>query len=103
MARLADASMIQYRLLNKSRGAAVQSPRVQVDKNLYSSLAKHCVEMQKNLYTFQDTVVDIITSEAKFGKEQIQAVLTERGRIVSGRSVIVGSGTFMGGQIYVGE
>ena len=49
MAKLADASMIQYRLLNKSRGAAVQAPRAQVDKTLYSSLAKHRVETQDNL------------------------------------------------------
>ena len=103
MARLADASMIQYRLLNKSRGAAVQSPRVQVDKHLYSSLAKHCVEMQKNLYTFQDTVVDIITSEGSDGKEKIEGVLTERGRIFSSRSVVLCSGTFMEGKIYIGE
>ena len=103
MAHLADASMIQYRLLNKSRGAAVQSPRVQVDKNLYSSLAKHCVEMQKNLYTFQDTVVDIITSQEKCEKEGVQAVLTERGRVFSARSVVLCSGTFMEGKIYIGE
>ena len=103
MARLADASMIQYRLLNKSRGAAVQSPRVQVDKTLYSSLAKHCVEMQKNLYTFQDTVVDIITSQGENGKERIEGVLTERGRIFSSRSVVLCSGTFMEGKIYIGE
>ncbi len=103
MAMLADASMIQYRLLNKSRGAAVQSPRVQVDKNLYSSLAKHCVEKQKNLYTFQDTVVDIITSQDESGKEKIEGVITERGRVFSSRSVVLCSGTFMEGKIYIGE
>lgn len=103
MALLADASMIQYRLLNKSRGAAVQSPRVQVDKNLYSSLAKHCVEKQKNLYTFQDTVVDIITSQDESGKEKIEGVITERGRVFSSRSVVLCSGTFMEGKIYIGE
>ncbi|MGP1439668.1 MAG: tRNA uridine-5-carboxymethylaminomethyl(34) synthesis enzyme MnmG [Treponema sp.] len=103
MARLADASMIQYRLLNKSRGAAVQSPRVQVDKSLYSSLAKHSVEMQKNLYTFQDTVIDIITTKDQTGKEKIEGILTERGLIFSSRSVVLCSGTFMEGKIYIGE
>ena len=103
MARLADASMIQYRLLNKSRGAAVRSPRVQVDKVLYSSLAKHCVEMEKNLHTFQDTVVDIITSTSSDGHERVEAVITERGRVFSARSIVLCSGTFMEGKIYIGE
>ena len=62
MGKLADASMIQYRLLNKSRGPAVQAPRVQADKFLYSQLAKHAIELEKNLHVFQDTVIDIVSS-----------------------------------------
>ena len=102
MAKLADASMIQYRLLNKSRGAAVQAPRAQVDKTLYSSLAKHRVETQDNLHIFQDTVVDILTS--KEGEtEKVRGVLTERGREFSAYCVVLCSGTFMEGAIYIGE
>ncbi len=102
MALLADASMIQYRLLNKSRGAAVRSPRVQVDKTLYSSLAKECVECEEKLHTFQDTVKDIITS-SKEGRLVISGVVTERGRTFSARSVVLCSGTFLEGKIYIGE
>ena len=103
MARLSDASMIQYRLLNKSRGAAVQAPRVQVDKALYSSLAKQTIESQKNLHTFQDTVVDLIVGISSTGEKQIEGVITERGRQFSSRSVVLCSGTFMEGMIYIGE
>ena len=102
MALLADASMIQYRLLNKSRGAAVRSPRVQVDKTLYSSLAKQCVEKEAKLHTFQDTVEDILI-ENKDGREVVSGVLTERGRVFSSHSVVLCSGTFMEGCIYIGE
>jgi len=102
MGLLADSSMIQYRLLNKSRGKAVQAPRVQVDKTLYASLAKHRLELEKNLHIFQDTVVDIITQN--IGELKImQGVKTERGRFFSAKSVVLCSGTFMEGKIYIGE
>ena len=64
MGRLADATMIQYRLLNRSRGPAVQAPRVQADKFRYSLLAKHAVELEKNLHAYQDTVVDLVIAGA---------------------------------------
>jgi len=102
MGLLADASMIQYRLLNKSRGKAVQAPRAQVDKTLYASLAKHTLELEKNLHVFQDTVVDIITQNIG-SSEIIQGVKTERGRVFSSKSVVLCSGTFMEGKIYIGE
>lgn len=107
MGKLADASMIQYRLLNKSRGPAVQSPRVQADKFLYSQLAKHTVELQKNLHVFQDTVIDIICSGTKESGVteggQVQAVLTERGRRFSAKAAVICAGTFLEGKIYIGE
>lgn len=59
MGHLIDASMIQFRLLNKSRGPAVQAPRAQADKLLYSQLARHMVESQSGLSLLQDTVVDL--------------------------------------------
>ncbi|MCQ2613721.1 MAG: tRNA uridine-5-carboxymethylaminomethyl(34) synthesis enzyme MnmG [Treponemataceae bacterium] len=61
MGRLIDRSMIQFRLLNRSRGPAVQAPRSQADKLLYSRLARQVVEQADNLYTLQDTVVDLET------------------------------------------
>ena len=107
MGKLADASMIQYRLLNKSRGPAVQAPRVQADKFLYSQLAKHAIELEKNLHVFQDTVIDIVSSNTNESgyveKGSVQYVKTERGREFSAKAVVLATGTFMEGKIYIGE
>ena len=65
MARLIDRSMIQYRLLNKSRGPAVRAPRSQADKILYSQLARQKLESTPNLSTLMDTVIDIITTDSE--------------------------------------
>lgn len=61
MGHLIDRSMIQFRLLNRSRGPAVQAPRSQADKLLYSRLARQTLEQTENLFTLQDTVVDLET------------------------------------------
>lgn len=98
MGKLADRTMLQYRLLNKSRGPAVQAPRVQVDKALYSHLAKQAVETQKNLHVFQDTVIDLHCEDAR-----VCGVKTERGRIFTALAVVIASGTFLEGRIYIGE
>ncbi|WP_178841812.1 tRNA uridine-5-carboxymethylaminomethyl(34) synthesis enzyme MnmG [uncultured Treponema sp.] len=134
MGKLIDKSMIQFRMLNKSRGPAVQSPRSQADKILYSSLARQTVETTPNLSTLMDTVVDILTApsdsplptdsdtsaekgsipgevRSKFlteaalsGKRQkVTAIVTERGRIIPVRSVVLTTGTFLGGRIFIGE
>ena len=98
MGRLADATMIQYRLLNRSRGPAVQAPRVQADKYRYSQLAKHTLELEKNLHIYQDTIVDFVTEAGR-----IQAVVTSRGRTISAKAVVLTTGTFMEGKIFIGE
>ena len=134
MGKLIDKSMIQFRMLNKSRGPAVQSPRSQADKILYSSLARQAVETTQNLSTLMDTVVDILTAAsdsplppdsdtsaekgtipgearsnflteaALSGKRQkVTAIVTERGRIIPVRSVVLTTGTFLGGRIFIGE
>lgn len=61
MAHLIDKSMIQFRLLNKSRGPAVQAPRSQADKIVYSELARQTLEQTPNLFTLQDCVTGIET------------------------------------------
>lgn len=100
MARLIDESMIQFRILNRSRGPAVQAPRAQADKNLYSRLAKQTLELQKNLHLFQDTVVDIITDADDLVCE---GVVTERGRRFTAKTVVMTTGTFMEGKIFIGD
>ncbi|HNQ97793.1 MAG TPA: FAD-dependent oxidoreductase, partial [Treponemataceae bacterium] len=107
MARLADATMIQYRLLNKSRGPAVQAPRVQTDKYRYHLLAKHTLEMQPGLSIYQDTVValEIAGADESGYVDQgvITAVRTSRGRSISARTVVLTTGTFLEGKIFIGE
>jgi tRNA uridine 5-carboxymethylaminomethyl modification enzyme len=107
MGRLADATMIQYRLLNRSRGPAVQAPRVQADKFRYSQLAKHTLELEKNLHTYQDTVVDFVIAgtdaAGHVDSGAIEAVVTARGRQISAKAVVLTTGTFMEGKIFIGE
>ncbi len=100
MAKLIDASMIQFRILNRSRGPAVQAPRAQADKELYAALARQTLQNRKGLELFQDTVVDFILDAA--GKK-IEGIRTERGREVGCRSVVLTTGTFMEGRIFIGE
>ena len=100
MGKLIDKSMIQFRTLNQRRGPAVQAPRAQADKFLYTRLAKETVENQSRLHPFQDTVVDFILDSA--GKK-IQGVVTERGRRFTAPAVVMTTGTFMDGRIFIGD
>ncbi|MGN0850206.1 MAG: tRNA uridine-5-carboxymethylaminomethyl(34) synthesis enzyme MnmG [Candidatus Ornithospirochaeta sp.] len=102
MGHLIDASMIQYRILNRSRGPAVQAPRAQADKFTYSRLAKETCEREKKLNLFMDTVVDFIIEEEK-GKRKIIGVVTERGWHITAKVVVLTTGTFMEGKIFIGE
>jgi tRNA uridine 5-carboxymethylaminomethyl modification enzyme len=98
MARLIDAAMIQYRVLNRSRGPAVQAPRAQADKLAYQSAARTALENQKNLVIFMDTVTDLITED-----RAAAGVITARGHRIRAKAVILASGTFMEGKIFIGE
>ncbi|MDR1107349.1 MAG: tRNA uridine-5-carboxymethylaminomethyl(34) synthesis enzyme MnmG, partial [Treponema sp.] len=100
MGRLIDKTMVQYRVLNRSRGPAVQAPRAQADKLAYQSAARLALENQKGLSIFMDTVTDLLVSED--GRE-ILGVKTMRGHSISARTVILAAGTFMEGKIFIGE
>ena len=100
MGRFIDATMIQFRVLNRSRGPAVQAPRAQADKAAYSALAKKTVELQKNLTCFMDTVVDFIYDTRG---TTITGVVTARGRRFSAKTVVLTTGTFLNGKIFIGE
>jgi tRNA uridine 5-carboxymethylaminomethyl modification enzyme len=99
MGRIIDATMIQFRVLNRSRGPAVQAPRAQADKLAYQTRAKKTLELQKNLHLFQDTVVDLTISD----KGEMRGVVTERGRRFSAPKVVVTTGTFLNGKVFIGE
>ncbi|TFH04748.1 MAG: tRNA uridine-5-carboxymethylaminomethyl(34) synthesis enzyme MnmG, partial [Spirochaetales bacterium] len=100
MGRLIDATMIQFRVLNRSRGPAVQAPRAQADKLAYQVAAKSVLEQTPGLDLFQDTVTDLILDA---GNRNVCGVITERGRRFTAKRVIVTTGTFLNGRIYIGE
>jgi len=100
MAKLIDATLIQYRVLNRSRGPAVQAPRAQADKWRYQAAARRAVEQQKNLHIFMDTVVDLIVSA---DEQRLEGVITERGHRIGCKAAILATGTFMEGKIFIGE
>ena len=104
MGRLTDAAMIQYRVLNRSRGPAVQAPRAQADKQAYQTAARSVLEKQKNLSIFMDTVTDfIIEGDSVSSTAKIAGVITHRGHRITARTVILCAGTFMEGKIFIGE
>ena len=100
MGHLIDSSMIQFRILNRRRGPAVQAPRAQADKFTYSRLAKETCEKQEHLHLFMDTVVDFILDQEK---REILGVRTERGWEITAKCVVLTTGTFMEGRIFIGE
>ena len=100
MGKLIDSTMIQYRILNRSRGPAVQAPRAQADKHEYQAAARSAVENRAGLEILMDTVVDLVDSA---DGRRVEGVVTERGRTVGARAVILATGTFMEGKIFIGE
>lgn len=98
MAKIIDKTMIQFRMLNTKKGPAVQAKRAQADKLEYSVTMKKYLESVKNLTLFQDTIVNLIVENNK-----IVGVTTERGNKISGKAVVLTTGTFMEGKIHIGE
>ena len=98
MGHLIDSSMIQYRILNRRRGPAVQAPRAQADKFTYSRNAKELLEHTHNLSLFMDTVTDLLVENGA-----VTGVVTQRGWKISARAVVLTTGTFMDGRIFIGE
>ena len=100
MGLLIDSTMIQFRILNRRRGPAVQAPRAQADKFSYSRLAKETLEHQGNLELFMDTVVDILIDGS--GRKAC-GVKTQRNITFTSKAVVLTTGTFMDGRIFIGE
>jgi tRNA uridine 5-carboxymethylaminomethyl modification enzyme len=98
MARAIDETFIQIRLLNQSRGPAVQALRAQADKRRYSQYMKHMLERTPNLQLKQVRVEGLLVSGCR-----VQGVVTHTGQRFSGRTVILTTGTFLAGRILSGE
>jgi tRNA uridine 5-carboxymethylaminomethyl modification enzyme len=95
---VSDKSMIQFRMLNKSKGPAMWSPRTQNDRMLFSHMWRELLENTPNLDFYQDSVIGL----AKKGNK-ITGVKTARGHLISSKAVILTNGTFLNGIIHIGE
>ncbi len=93
----ADKTMLQSRMLNLGKGPAVHSLRAQIDRKAYTALMKHTVERQENLLLKQAEVVDLFKSEDGWH------CVTRLGAEYISKTVIIATGTFLAGKIFVGE
>ncbi len=98
MALTTDVSGIQFRLLNASKGPAVQSPRAQCDKKVYALRMKHVLEHQENLDVFQATVTGLI-----FKGDSVVGCHTNLDVDFHGKTVIITTGTFLRGLMHIGK
>src|SRR5215204_867223 len=98
MALNTDVTGIQFRLLNESKGAAVQSPRAQCDKKAYQFRLKHTLELQANLEIFQATVTGLV-----FEGGRVIGCRTNLDIEFRGRTVVVTTGTFLRGLMHIGQ
>ncbi len=98
MGLAADASCIQYRMLNKGKGPAVHSLRAQGDRRRYQEYMKHALELQENLQLKQGQIVEILTENSA-----VTGVKTKLGAVYGAKAVIIASGTYLDSTVVVGE
>ena len=102
MGILADKAGIQFKMLNKSKGAAIWSPRAQIDKDLYPIIAYNfLLELAKtnNLTIIEDTVTEILLDE----RNKVKGCKTKRNEILYAKVVILCAGTFLNGKMFTGQ
>jgi len=98
MAKAADLSGIHYRVLNASKGPAVRATRAQADRALYKKAVRALLDEESNLELFQQSAGDLVIKDGR-----IVGVLTETGLQFGADTVVLTTGTFLGGRIFVGE
>ena len=98
MALNIDRAFIQSRMLNTSKGPAVHSLRVQADKKIYHIEMKKILENEPNLRLLQAEVVDVLLDDNK-----VMGVTTRTGAVYKGKAVILATGTYLKGRVYMGE
>ncbi len=99
MGRAIDRSGIQFRLLNASKGPAVQGPRAQADRALYAQAIREILEEQQQLDILEGEVCDLVLDHAG----EIAGIRLADGRVCRGRAVILTTGTFLRGMIHIGD
>lgn len=98
MGRVADRTGIQFRLLNRSRGRAVQSPRAQADRSLYRHDMRKTLEATPNLHLRQGTVLDLVVVH-----ERMAGIELQDGRKFGAKAVVIATGTFLNGVVHTGR
>jgi len=98
MAKAIDMSGIQFRMLNKSRGPAVQGPRSQADREMYKKAINNLLEKETNLSIYQSTIKDL-----KIENKTVCGVVLEDDKKFFSKSVVLTTGTFLGGIIHLGN
>ncbi len=93
-----DATAIQFRMLNQTKGPAVWSPRAQCDKTLYQFRMKNVLENQENLEIRQMEIVDLVFEAGK-----VVGVINQFDEVISAKAVVICSGTFLNGKLHYGE
>lgn len=98
MGKAADATFLQSRMLNRGKGPAVHSLRAQIDRPAYTQYMKHKVELQENLTLKQAEIVELLTENG-----EVTGVVTALGAVFRAKKVILATGTYLKGRIYVGD
>src|ERR1700737_2354051 len=99
MGRATDLAMLQFRMLNRSKGPAVWAPRAQCDRGLYRRAVRSLLEEHKNLRTVQGTVGQLLFAQ---DGGRVLGVETLEGRRFAARAVVITTGTFLRGRIHIG-
>ena len=105
MGRITDLTSIQFRMLNRSKGAAMWSPRAQCDKARFSEEWRHTLENTPNLYIWQDAAVEILFDKSDGSAEythRVRGVRTRMGVEFIARAVVLTAGTFLDGVMHCG-
>lgn len=98
MGRVIDRTGIQFRLLNRSRGPAVQSPRAQADRSLYRKEMRVTLEATPNLHLRQGVVTDLLVDDSR-----VTGVELQDGRRLGAQAVVIATGTFLNGLVHTGR
>ncbi len=98
MGIITDRSTIQFRMLNRSKGPAVWSPRAQTDRAYFSAQWRHVLENTPNLYIWQDSVNQLVIND-----DRVEGVKTQLGVTFGAKTVILTAGTFLNGLMHVGR
>lgn len=98
MGRITDLTSIQFRMLNRSKGPAMWSPRAQTDRTKFSNLWRETLEQTPNLDMLQDEVVELL-----FEDNKITGVLTKNGIEIQAKAVVLTTGTFLNGLMHIGK